>query len=781
MPGFNSIDGLSSGLNTTEIINTIIQAERRNAVLLEQQQEEKTGIITAYKALQAKLLALNAELFSLTRTTTFDAGKLTVSDETYLSGSVDGRVSRGSYDVQVLSLARNHQIASQGFSDESMALLGTGTISLQVGNGSEVTIDIDETNNSLIGIKQAINGARSGVTASIINDGTSSNPYRLLLSADRTGIQNKLEISSNLSGGINLNYDSASFDEPEVISFDSGSNAQVSLGASADYTGTTNKEYSFTVLGTGTQTIGSGDVEIGWTDGTNSGTITVSVADTEVALTGDGSEGLTLSLSSGQLTAGDTFQVGTFAPLVQEATDAKISFGGTGGSPIIVTSDSNTFEDAIGGVTLNVAQLTPPGTSVSVLTDLDTNGIKDKVQKFIERYNDVVDFIEEQNTYNQETTESGILFGDSTLWTTRYAMSGAVGDLVQGIESEFSHLYAIGIRTKSDGHLAVTNSARLDEALRNNIDDVAKLFTSAGFSSHAAIQFISSTAATNIGQDYEINITTAASQGRLEGTSIENPAVTPLTLTAENNTLRLKIDGLESEDIRLTAKTYSSVTELVNELQQKIDTDSKIGSRGLTVEWVDSGAAGYLTLTAASYGDNSEVDWITGIENSAGSVLGLAAGTSHQGTNVAGTINGEEAEGAGQLLKGKDGNETTEGLVLKITLDETQLIDGAEGTITITKGVAARLRDVVESITRSGDGSLDRRIKAVQSQVETLQDRIAEIDERLAVRRESLFRQFYQMETALSQFSATSQYLANQLAGINQNWGLGRSNSTNFS
>ena len=100
------------------------------------------------------------------------SSKIDVSDEYVLTAASSGRASAGSYDLQVLALARNHQMASQGFSDDSQALFGTGTITIAVGSGTVKTITIDATNNSLAGIKKAINDANVGVTASIINDGS---------------------------------------------------------------------------------------------------------------------------------------------------------------------------------------------------------------------------------------------------------------------------------------------------------------------------------------------------------------------------------------------------------------------------------------------------------------------------------------------------------------------------------------------------------------------------------------------------------------------------------
>ncbi|MCK4301479.1 MAG: flagellar filament capping protein FliD, partial [candidate division Zixibacteria bacterium] len=254
-------------------------------------------------------------------------------------------------------------------------------------------------------------------------------------------------------------------------------------------------------------------------------------------------------------------------------------------------------------------------------------------------------------------------------------------------------------------------------------------------------------------------------------------AVTPLTLTSDNNHLQLLVDGATSGEIILTETTYNSYSELVTEIQSKIDSDDNIGNRGVTVEWVAEASGGYLKLTSSGYGSSSRVQIAAGIENAAYADLGMSAGTSTSGTDVAGTINGEEAEGSGLILSGKEGNENTEGLKLKVNLTESQLVTGAEGTITLAKGAGSRLYELINSLTRAGDGTFDCRIRGYQNQVQTLAERVEDIDERLEIRRTTLLEQFYEMELVLGRLSAEQQYLTTQLAALNANWTLGRSKS----
>jgi len=265
------------------------------------------------------------------------------------------------------------------------------------------------------------------------------------------------------------------------------------------------------------------------------------------------------------------------------------------------------------------------------------------------------------------------------------------------------------------------------------------------------IEFVSATEETEIGDNYDVNITTAASQGTMIGDIFDELSVTPITIDDTNNSFKLKVNGTESDLMKLTSRTYTNTDQLVTEIQNKIDSDSKIGTRGLTVEWVDLGANGYLKFTSSTYGESSKVERLTSISNAAYGAIGLLSPETTDGTNVAGTINGEEAKGIGQLLKGLED-------------------DAVEGTINITKGIAARLRDKVNSYILEGDGLLDRKVISYEKQIEDLTDQISKIDSRLESRRESLYKQYYAMENALAEFKSTSDFLTTQLAGLNSNW-----------
>lgn len=775
MPGLNSIEGLASGLNTTDIINATIALERQPAVLMESRQAEKTNELTSFKALSAKLLALLASINTLNNRNTFNQASVSVSDNSLLSASADGDVSTGVFFLNILSLAKNHRIASQGFGDLSSLDFGTGSISISLGNGSSTVIDIDQGQNSLAGIKDAINEANLDVSAAIINDGTGSNPYRLVLSGSKTGLENKITITSSLTGGLNLDFTTTSFDNPEILDFSGEATSLVNLGATASYTGTTNKSFTFTVGGTGVQTLGVGNIRIDWEDSDgNTGYFDVDQADKEIVIGLSGHDGMKLSFTAGDLVAGDTFKVSTFAPLLQQASDAQVSIGSSenGASPIVISSDTNTFKDVIPGVTLDIKNITTESTGpVSVSTGLNTAGIVDNINIFIKSYNDVMTFIDSQNEYNSDTNRAGVLLGDQTILSIQSRLRSMISNPIDGLDRSMNTLSSIGIRTNTSGKLVLRDSSKLNDALKNDFDSVMNLFVDSGTASINGISFLTAADEIKGGTIFDVDITSLATHGYYQGQNIGDPATSNITLTSDNNKLKFRVDGLVSDEITLTARTYSSTADLINEIQTKINADAKIGNRGVDVEWVDTGDnAGYIKLTSSGYGSTSNIDLVTSQLDSAFADLGLAMGSLMNGQDVVGTINGESATGQGQVLTGDKDNETTAGLKLKITLTAAQLVSGDEGTITITRGVASVLGKGVHWITDAQSGVLAYKTRALETQINDIKEYIEDFDERLMLRRERLVEKWTALEIALSQFQVQGDFLTSQLAQISSNF-----------
>ena len=89
------------------------------------------------------------------------------------------------------------------------------------------SITIDSSNNSLQGIRDAINKAGLGVTATIVADG-SAEPNRLVLTSDKTGAASSMKITVDGDAALQnlLGYDPADGGAQKLSQTSAAQNAQ---------------------------------------------------------------------------------------------------------------------------------------------------------------------------------------------------------------------------------------------------------------------------------------------------------------------------------------------------------------------------------------------------------------------------------------------------------------------------------------------------------------------------------------------------------------------------
>jgi flagellar hook-associated protein 2 len=109
-------------------------------------------------------------------------------------------------------------------------------------------------------------------------------------------------------------------------------------------------------------------------------------------------------------------------------------------------------------------------------------------------------------------------------------------------------------------------------------------------------------------------------------------------------------------------------------------------------------------------------------------------------------------------------------LKLEITLTESQLGMGEEGTISITRGFASMMEETLDYITKTGDGVIARKTGGLQGQIDNITRQIKEFDERLALRRESLVKKWAELEMILGELQTEQQFLTAQLENITANF-----------
>jgi len=160
------------------------------------------------------------------------------------------------------------------------------------------------------------------------------------------------------------------------------------------------------------------------------------------------------------------------------AQDAIIDIDG-----IRTYSNTNTFENAIQGVSLD-AERAAPGEKLQLDVDTDVAGVREKIEGFMTEYNKVIDEINRSTRTSAEESGRGALTGDSLVRGLQSSLTNIVGGVVESGEGAMKTLYALGITFDDNGRLEISDSngaggtgeERLTKALESNFDQVANLF-----------------------------------------------------------------------------------------------------------------------------------------------------------------------------------------------------------------------------------------------------------------------------------------------------------------
>ncbi|MBT3922340.1 MAG: flagellar filament capping protein FliD [Nitrospina sp.] len=406
----NAIFGINSNLDTGGIIDNLITLQRQPITIVEAKRALEEAKLLSFQDLKDRLQnfksvvnTLNTESRFLTTTGVFSNNNSTDNNDV-ASLTTTSAATSGTFSLVVNNLARETKLLSSGFSDTSSEI-GNGTISITVGTTvTEVTID--DSNNTLDGIRLAINNSGANVQASFINDGSDTDPVKLVISGAQTGADNAVSISA-----------------------------------------------SQTLFGFGQ-------------------TSPISFTET------------------------------------QAAQNASFTLDG-----VAVTKASNTVTDVIGGTTLT---LESAGSGVITLSP-DEEAIKEKVQNYVDGYNELNLHLNSELALTESTGETGVLFANFTVQNLQQTLRETISGEVVGIDGDFNFLSQIGVRTQSDGTISV-DDGELSSAIASDIGNVTQLFSSSGRSSSSAVTFVGFTDNTEPG-GYQVRVSGGVVQLATSGSS----------------------------------------------------------------------------------------------------------------------------------------------------------------------------------------------------------------------------------------------------------------------
>jgi len=758
-----STNGLISGLDVNSIVTQLIEIERKPIDLLGSRKSDYELKIASVLSLSSKLSSYKASLESLNNPEKFNTKTASVtktsSGKELVSVSASSTAAEGNYSVCVKQLAAASKKASQGWVDQNTTAIAPsgGTFKFKVGSsGAETTISVSST-MTLQGLRDEINTADAGVTASIINDGTGSNPYRLVLTADNSGSSNTIYITETTD----LDFDNKKVEAAYAYT-DNTYAGTVSSNEGNNYTGTANKTFLIEMVSagaSGTATykysvdggitwLGYGGVTYDSTAAadTSGGAITTSTTLTAVDGAGTSNEGVQVSFSSGSnLAVGDKFSIDVFNPEMQEAKDAVIELDNA-----TIVKSTNTITDAIQGVTMNLLEADTSST-LTLTVSSNSDSAKSAIDDFVESYNDLFEFINDQLSYDPDTDEAKPLLGDPTLLEIRRRIADTITGTIPGLStSSYTNLSQIGITSDyKTGQLSV-DDAKLSSALSTNPDAVAKLFIGTAVPTNQAITFEGKTSKTSAGT-YSISISTAPEQATITG---DNDLSSTGLANDETLIFRYSYNYTDSDAttsaFSVTLNAGSTINTIVTELNSAFATHD--------VELTASNSSGKLKITSNDYGADIWFRVTTDQGDATSQIWDTSGSYEDAGVDIAGSINNHVANGTGNVLTAASGF-PEDGLRISTTSNQTGLF----GTITVSLGIADLLPSILDSYVDSDTGVLKSKENSMQGSIDDITARMDRMEKKLEDKEERLRAQFARLEVLLSKYDTMAQYLANTL------------------
>lgn len=193
MAGTFSIDGLASGLDTTQLVKDLVALERQPVRQLEARKSKLQAQSDAWREVNTRLYSLRQAAQDLQSILTFRGRSVTVTGENILNASAGAGTQKGVYNIKVLQLAQAHSIGSDPHTAAGDPLRLAGTIRI---NGEVIEITDEDTLES---IARKINTqADTGVNAAVVRVGEED--YRLVLTSRETGANNRIILEDD--GGV---------------------------------------------------------------------------------------------------------------------------------------------------------------------------------------------------------------------------------------------------------------------------------------------------------------------------------------------------------------------------------------------------------------------------------------------------------------------------------------------------------------------------------------------------------------------------------------------------
>ncbi|OGS34775.1 MAG: hypothetical protein A2293_11865 [Elusimicrobia bacterium RIFOXYB2_FULL_49_7] len=594
-----SVGGLASGLDTNGIIDGLVAIEKQQVTRLETKQKNFELTLSSWGTLSTNLTTLSRKAEGLHDPDTFDKFKITSSDEEIVTIEGKDGGTPGSFSLGVYQLARSEKIMSKTFATSHLALDISGEFTVNrtkaaVENdptGTDVTIKI-EAGDSMKEVRDKINSAEDiGISATIIK--ISDTEYTLSITSKDSGadgaaytetvgtalrdlgifnsagekgnVTHKVQSAQNTSSGSDITADTL-FSDIDGASV--GINDTISIRG-MDRNGNQISTRNFVVADPASMKVSDLLSEI---EKTFNGMVTASVENGRIMVTDKttGATSLQIELSAnnesgGSLGLGGLMAVNTAGKngILQVGTDAFFSVDG-----LYLHSTTNEAEDSVEGVNIKMRKADITQT-IQVSIDRDLDGIKSNVQDFLDSFNMVMKYIDEQTKVKVEQKKEdesnpndptkknditkGALASDSTVGRLKSELRNMLTQQFEYmVGSKYNSLASVGIMINQYSGEYEIDEEKFKKALTNSYEDVKNLFVQRGSSEDTSFIYGRSTKNTSSGR-YLINVD-AKTVSLLDK---NDNVLKTFNAKLSGNVLTVKEDG-EAKDLSITVPATGS-------------------------------------------------------------------------------------------------------------------------------------------------------------------------------------------------------------------------------
>lgn len=439
------IEGLISGLETSSIIEALVNVMKAPADILQDRADTTTSKLSAIQSLSASVLSVQVAATALGSSDVYNATTASSTNNSIVQASASTSAKEGSYTVTVQQIATSMQVSSSetnAFSSRTTALGLEGNILV---NGEAVSIKSTDT---LSDVASRINNSGAGVTASVVE--VNSGEFRLSIVSNtmgEEGITLANAGATDILEGLHLKTSGTDAIKNSITNGAASDALSSNSVAVAELLGLESTAPSGTVtIANGTENI-SVAIDLS-TDSLDEIASAINSAATaagssiSASVVEDGDGNYQLQITSGDATTPvftdasnvlETLGVVTsdFTQVDQEGQNAIFTVNG-----LTITRSSNTVNDVIEGVTLSLRNDEDPDTKVTIAITSDSSDAVDALQNFVNAYNSVVTFIDTAASYDSELKKAGILIGDSSVLNVQSVLSSLLSTSVSTLASK---------------------------------------------------------------------------------------------------------------------------------------------------------------------------------------------------------------------------------------------------------------------------------------------------------------------------------------------------------